>query len=138
MARFQSPLWTHTRGHMCCDPFDCSSTSKASLAPPWTSLVQTEITIRYGRRVRFRIHGFRRGVMWHPCGCKSLSFPNHLTHFFIESWKKSPLVRTLPQVRLNSWGSQHAIQITPDMLDCGQIWGSGRQRKGSNIAETVL
>ncbi|GFT53995.1 hypothetical protein TNCV_153561 [Trichonephila clavipes] len=29
-------------------------------------------------------------------------------------------------------------QITPDMLEWRQFWGSGRPRKGSNSAETVL
>ncbi|GFV43092.1 hypothetical protein TNCV_5027821 [Trichonephila clavipes] len=29
-------------------------------------------------------------------------------------------------------------QIISDMLDCREIWGSGRPRKGSNCAKTVL
>ncbi|GFS62460.1 hypothetical protein TNCV_1262511 [Trichonephila clavipes] len=29
-------------------------------------------------------------------------------------------------------------QIIPEMIDWRQIWGSGRSKKGSNSAETVL
>ncbi|GFY62515.1 hypothetical protein TNIN_219561 [Trichonephila inaurata madagascariensis] len=55
MAQFQSPVYVQQVGYGDTDPCNCSSTSKASPAPPRTSPVHTETMTQYGRRVKFRL-----------------------------------------------------------------------------------
>ncbi|GFX50446.1 hypothetical protein TNCV_770181 [Trichonephila clavipes] len=59
MAQFQSPLWTHTSGHMRFDPFDCAD---LEYDPVWqTCEIPTSHLIEVTS-----LNGFRRGVMWQP------------------------------------------------------------------------